>query len=79
MTKGDLTTKLSWQCAFDHTFEASPTLILLGGHWCPECSPPPWNYDAIAKKNPFFAQVWYPNHDKDEDNFYDERCFEDIL
>jgi hypothetical protein len=79
MTKGDLTTKLKWRCAFDHIFEASPTLVLLGGHWCPECSPPPWNYDAIAQKNPFFAQVWYPNHDKDEDNFYDERCFEDIL
>jgi len=79
MIKGDLHTKLKWRCAFDHEFEASPTLILLGGHWCPDCTPPPWDYDEIAKRNPFFAQVWYPNHDKEEHNFYDERCFEDIL
>ncbi|MBM3131471.1 MAG: NAD(P)-dependent oxidoreductase [Chloroflexi bacterium] len=79
MIKGDLTTKLKWRCAFGHEFEASPTLVLLGGHWCPECTPPPWNYDEIAKRNPFFAQVWYPNHEKAECNFYDARCFEDIL
>jgi len=79
MTKGDLTTRLRWKCAFGHEFEGSPTLILLAGHWCPECTPPPWNYDEIAKVNPFFAQVWYPNHDEIECCFYDERCFEDIL
>ncbi len=60
MGKGDLKSKLDWQCAFNHKFEASPTLILLGGHWCPECLPAPWNYDEEAKHNPFFAQVW--NH-----------------
>ncbi len=79
MVKGDLTTKLKWRCAFGHEFEGSPTLILLAGHWCPECTPPPWNYDEIAKVNPFFAQVWYPNHDRDECCYYDERCFEDVL
>lgn len=79
MTKGDLTTKIEWKCAFGHVFDASPRLVLLGGHWCPECEPPPWNYDEIAKVNPFFAQVWYPNHDVTECNFYHERCFEDIL
>jgi nucleoside-diphosphate-sugar epimerase len=57
MTTGDLTGKLRWQCAFGHEFEASPTLVLLGGHWCPECLPPPWNDDEIARRNPFFAQV----------------------
>ena len=36
-------------------------------------------FDEIAKRNPFFAQIYYTNHDKTEDNFYDERCFEDIL
>lgn len=79
MVKGDLTTKLKWRCAFGHEFTASPTLVLLGGHWCPECGPPPWNYDEIAKRNPFFAQVWYTNHDPSECHFYDARCFEDIL
>jgi len=71
--------QLDWKCAFGHSFKGSPTLILKGGHWCPECLAPPWNYDEIAKKNPFFAQAYYTNHDKDENNYYDEKCFEDIL
>jgi len=76
---GDVSEKLDWKCAFGHSFKASPTLILKAGHWCPECLAPPWNYDEIAKKNPFFAQVYYTNHDKDESNYYDEKCYEDIL
>ncbi len=74
MVKGDLATKLKWKCGHCGTeFEASPALILLGGHWCPECFIPhkAWDYDAIAKDNPFFAQVWYTNHDKDENNRYE--------
>lgn len=73
MTKGDLSTKLRWKCGCcGAEFEASPNLILLGGHWCPECYLPvkKWNYDEIAKTNPFFAQVWYTNHRKDEHNVY---------
>lgn len=73
MTKGDLETKLLWKCGnCGHTFFASPNLILLGGHWCPECYLPhkTWDYDAIAKTNPFFAQVWYTNHTKEESNTY---------
>jgi nucleoside-diphosphate-sugar epimerase len=58
MTRGNLAGKLRWQCGFGHEFEASPTLVLLAGHWCPRCLPPPWNYDQIASRNPFFAQVW---------------------
>ena len=57
MTRGDLTAKLRWQCAFGHEFDASLTLVLLAGHWCPRCLPPPWNDDEIARRNPFFAQV----------------------
>ena len=58
MVKGDLTTKLNWKCAFGHLFEASPKLVLMGGHWCPDCLPGPWNYEEEAKRNPFIAQVW---------------------
>lgn len=79
MKKGDMTTKLRWKCGCcGAEFEASPTLILLGGHWCPECYLPEkvWNYDEIAKTNPFFAQVWYTNHTKDEHNVY---RFDDIF
>ena len=74
MTKGDMATKLKWKCGHcGAEFEASPALILLGGHWCPECYIPQkaWDYDSIAKTNPFFAQVWYPSHRKDENNKYD--------
>jgi nucleoside-diphosphate-sugar epimerase len=78
MAKGDLYTKLKWQCTFGHQFEASPALILLGGHWCPDCLPAPWNYDEEAKRNPFFAQVWYPFHDKNEVNYYDSSILKDI-
>ena len=58
MAKGDLTTKLEWECAFGHRFEASPALVLLGGHWCEECMPAPWRFDEEAERNPFLAQVW---------------------
>ena len=55
MMKGDVQTKLLWKCASNHAFEASPTLILLAGHWCPDCTPPPWNYDEEAKKKSLFC------------------------
>ena len=71
--------KLTWKCAFGHEFKASPTLVLKAGHWCPECLAPPWDYDRSAKKNPFLAQVYYVNHDKDESCYYDEKCYKDIL
>ncbi len=76
---GDMYATLKWKCAFDHEFDAKPYSVLKAGHWCPECLAPPWNYDEIAKKNPFFAQVWYPNHDKDESNYYPEDCYKDIV
>ncbi|MBQ8864382.1 MAG: NAD(P)-dependent oxidoreductase [Rikenellaceae bacterium] len=78
MTPGDLTTPLEWRCHFGHTFKASPRLILHGGHWCPDCEPVPWNYSEIARVNPFFAQVWYANHSKDEHLTYDESIFDDF-
>jgi hypothetical protein len=75
---GDMYTHLKWKCAFGHEFEAKPNTVLKAGHWCPKCLAPPWNYDEIAKRNPFFAQVWYPNHSKSESNFYPEDCYKDI-
>lgn len=58
MTRGDLQTKLEWECAFGHRFHASPALVLKGGHWCPECLPAPWKYKEEAAVNPFLAQVY---------------------
>ena len=79
MSKGDLFTRLSWKCAFGHTFEATPNIVLKGGHWCPECAPPGWRYDEEARRNPFFAQVWYPNHGREENNVYPADCWKDVL
>jgi nucleoside-diphosphate-sugar epimerase len=64
MNKGDLHTKLKWECAFGHEFEATPALVLLAGHWCTECICKSENYASEAEKNPFFAQVWNPLHGK---------------
>ncbi|MHA1681288.1 MAG: NAD-dependent epimerase/dehydratase family protein [Promethearchaeota archaeon] len=75
---GDMHVKVKWKCAFNHQFQAKPNTILKAGHWCPECAPPPWNFDQIAKKTPFFAQVWYTNHKREENHFYPETCYEDI-
>jgi len=63
MKVGDLRTPLTFTCAFGHTFEASPRLILEGGHWCPVCERESWNYGRRAMIDPFFAQVWDPLHD----------------
>lgn len=60
MTTGDWTGKLDFKCAFGHTFSASPKLVLEGGHFCPQCERESWNYKERAKREPFFAQVWYP-------------------
>ena len=73
MEKGDLKTKLKWKCGYcKNEFEASPCLILLGGFWCPKCFIPEekWDYDNVAKTCPFFGQVWYIDHPKDENNVY---------
>lgn len=86
MQQGDWDTQLTWQCAEGHLFKASPRLILLGGHWCPDCMPNPypdlppdqqrpWQWDKEARCNPFFAQLWNPLHDPQEDNVYDASVF----
>ncbi|NLX78335.1 MAG: NAD(P)-dependent oxidoreductase [Clostridiales bacterium] len=75
MKKGDLFTPLKWVSARGNEFEMTPNLVLKGGHWCPDELPWPWDYDTEAKINPFFAQVWYPLHDKDEHNYYTEAIF----
>ena len=77
MTKGDMATRLTWRSAQGDVFEASPALVLLAGHWSPKTLPMPWNYDEEARLNPFFAQVWYPYHDKTEHRIYDERILKD--
>lgn len=76
MVRGDMATKLTWRCRCGHKFDASPALVLQGGHWCPQCLPSPWNYGEEAAANKFIAQVWYPSHGKDEHDIYDESIFD---
>lgn len=68
---GDMHQKLVWRCQMGHTFEMTPFSVLKAGHWCSECNKRyVWNYDILAKGNPFYAQVWYDSHEKDEDCVY---------
>ena len=85
MVQGDWDTPLEWECAEGHTFTATPRLVLLGGHWCPECMPypyageanaRPWHWDKVSRNNPFFAQLWAPLHDTNEDNVYGPEVFD---
>lgn len=73
----DMYTPVTWENADGVKFEMSPNLVLRGGHWCPADDPMPWNYDEEAKKNPFFAQVWYPDHSKNEHHVYGEEIYRD--
>ena len=78
MRRGDLFTPLGWRCAFGHAFAATPNLVLKGGHWCAECAPPGWNYARQARRSPYYAPVWYPNHGAAEDDVYPRDCVRDI-
>ena len=63
----DIYTPIRWQCADGHEFLMSVNAVLQGGHWCPECLKHEWRYGEIAKKNPFYAQVWTPIHGEGDD------------
>ncbi len=80
MQAGDLFSPLDWQCWRGHAFSMTPNAVLKGGHWCPHCEPARigWDYDEEAIHNPFFAQVWYPNHDVTEAHYYAKDCYLDV-
>lgn len=70
MVKGDLYTPLLWECCDGHKFSATPYTVLKAGHWCAECQPGVWDYDRLAKKMPFYAQIWYDSHARGENYRY---------
>ena len=72
--------QLAWQCWLGHHFQMTPNTVLKGGHWCPHCAPQKigWDFDTEAKNNPFFAQVWYPNHTISEQQHYPQDCYLDV-
>ena len=63
----DIYTPIRWKCADGHEFMMSVNAVLQGGHWCPQCLAHEWRYGEIAKKNPFYAQVWFPIHGENDD------------
>ena len=79
MNTGNWTEKLKFRCAFGHEFEASPKLVLEGGHWCSVCENESWNFFERAKVDPFFAQVWYPLHDRSEKEWKIPKKYTDII
>lgn len=72
---GDPAKPLAWECHKGHKFTASVKLVLEGGHWCPDCLPPAWDYDDLSEHSRFFAQVWEPQH-KGEHNYYGPEIFD---
>lgn len=75
MTKGDLYTPLKWRCHRGHVFYATPYTILKAGHWCEECAPlTTWDFDLTVPHIPFYQQVWYDSHSREERNVYTMAC-----
>ena len=69
--KGDIYAELDWECAEGHVFKSSPFTVLKAGHWCPYCiREGHWNFGLLAKRNPFYSQVWYDSHKKNENEAY---------
>ncbi len=71
MKKGDLYTRLLWECGDGHRFYLSPYAVLKAGHWCDKClTEGKWDYDRQAKYNKFYAEIWYDSHAKNENRVY---------
>ena len=58
----DIYTPLRFRCSEGHEYKMSVNAMLRGGHWCPECQRNTWHYADMARKSPFYAQVWTPVH-----------------
>lgn len=63
----DIYTPVAFQCSDGHTYQMSVNAMLQGGHWCPECQRNTWHYADMARKSPFYAQVWTPVHGEEDD------------
>ena len=77
--QGDWGAPLAWEDALGQRFTASANLVLKAGHWSPFEAAPPWDFDRVARRNPFFAQVWHNRHDPAETNFYPADCYRDVV
>ena len=57
MEQGNISAPLIWKCSSDHTFSATPRLILHTGHWCPYCDINSADYSELGNSNRFLDQV----------------------
>lgn len=79
MRKGNMHTVMNWECAEGHRFRATAYGVLRAGYWCNDCcSPAPWKFDEVAKKSPYYAQIWYDSHKRGEDIIMTAECYRDI-
>lgn len=68
---GDLYQKLEWENQDGERFMMSPFAVLYGGHWDNvSYHKHAWDFDRLSKKDKIYAQIWYDQHEKDEDNYY---------
>ena len=63
----DIYSPLDFRCSEGHVYKLSINAMLRGGHWCPECQRSTWHYADMARKSPFYAQVWKPVHGEGDD------------
>ena len=68
---GDIYQKLEWETQDGERFMMSAYAVMFGGHWDNiSYHKHAWDFDRLAKKDKIYAQIWYDQHEKDEDNFY---------
>lgn len=66
---GDMYNPVEWETHEGTKFFATPYTVLRAGHWEP-LKEKEWDFDKKAKTNPFYAQIWYDSHSKDENYTY---------
>lgn len=71
MQKGDVYSPLEWENAYGERFILSAFAVMRAGHWDSEAElAASWDFDRLAKNNPFYAQVYYDSRKKDENMRY---------
>lgn len=69
--KGDIYQKVEWENSDQERFIATPHTVLYCGHWYNiSYQEHAWDFDRLAKKDKIYAQIWYDQHQKDENRFY---------
>ena len=69
--KGDIYAKVEWEDQDGNRFIMRPHSVLYCGHWNNiSYHEHAWDFDRLAKKDQIYAQIWYDQHEKDEDRYY---------